>query len=98
MIPQAKKLTSCSLCSRDTPTQYLEKHHLVPRSRKGKEYIWVCCDCGNQIHKLFTNKELETTYNSLESLMANENVKKWVKWIRTKKEFGFCMKSKKKRN
>ena len=90
-------LNRCALCGRDTPKQNLEKHHLVPRAKKGKEYIQVCCDCGNQIHKLFTIKELETTYNSFESLIENQEVQKWIKWIRTKKEFGFCMKSKKKK-
>jgi hypothetical protein len=89
-------LNRCVICDRSTPKQYLEKHHLKTR-KKSKECIQVCCDCADQIHKLFSNKELETIYSTLDSLLSNERMQKWIKWIRNKKEFGFCMKCKKKR-
>ena len=94
---EARIEPSCSICRRNAPDEYTEKHHLVPKSRKGKKTIIVCHDCGNQIHKIFSNKELEKQYNSLESILANEEIQKWIKWIQKKKRFGFCMKSKKKR-
>lgn len=87
----------CQICRRLTPDTYLEKHHLTPRCKKGKEKIPVCCDCGNQIHNLFTNKELETEYNSIESLLANDRVQKWIRWIRKRHDFGVCMKTLKRR-
>jgi hypothetical protein len=88
---------NCSICNRDTPSNYLEKHHKIPRCKNGKETILVCCDCGDQIHNLFSIKELKVKYNTLDSLVANERIQKWVSWIKNKKEFGICMKSKKKR-
>lgn len=86
----------CSICHRETPEAYAEKHHLVPKSKHGKETIDVCKDCGNQVHQLFKIKELQTTYNTLEALLSNERVQTWIRWISKKKEFGFCMKAKKK--
>jgi len=90
-------VNECPICRREVPEAYLEKHHLVPRAKQGKDTVFLCCDCGDQLHKLFTNKELEKELNELAKLLANEKVRKWVKWIRKQKSFGFCMKSKKRK-
>lgn len=87
---------NCSLCGRETPEAYREKHHLTPRSKKGKETILVCIDCGNQVHKLFTNNELRDKYNSLKALKSDPKVQKWICWIK-KQGFGMCHKEKKRR-
>lgn len=88
---------SCVLCGRTmTSREEAEKHHLIPRVKKGKETIRVCVDCGNQIHRLFTNVELKYTYNSLEALKQDPRMQKWIKWVR-KRPFGICHKTKKKR-
>lgn len=89
---------ACALCDRDTPDQYVEKHHLTPKSRKGKECALFCCDCGDQVHKLFNNKELHLEYNTIEKLKSHESVRKWIKWVRNRPHrFGVCMKKKKRR-
>ena len=88
-------MEQCRICKRAVLKQFLEKHHLVPKAKKGKEIILVCCDCGNQIHKLFSIKELTKQYNSLEKLLNNEKIQRWIEWIRKRKEFGICMKAKK---
>ena len=88
---------NCSLCDRDTPNEYIEKHHLIPKLKGGKETIFVCIDCGNQVHKLFTINELKDTYNTLEALKFNLDVQKWIKWIRKQKIFGVCHKTKKRK-
>jgi len=84
---------NCSICRRES--QHLEKHHLVPRAKHGKETIEVCHDCGDQLHLLFDNRQLKYELNTLEKILANEKVQIWIKWIRKKKEFGICMKRKK---
>ena len=84
----------CSICRRETPDIYMERHHLIPHYKKGKITIPTCRDCGDQIHKLFDIHELRTQYNTLEALLTNERVQKWIKWIRKKpNEFGVCMKA-----
>jgi 5-methylcytosine-specific restriction endonuclease McrA len=87
----------CSLCGRTTPTIYAERHHDIPRSKGGKESSMVCNPCGDQIHLLFTNKELRDTYKSIEKLRENERVQKWIKFIRKHNDFHVCMKIKKRR-
>lgn len=88
----------CSLCGRVTPLGYLEKHHLIPRSRKGKATALFCCDCGNQVHILFSNKELEQQYNTVEALREDQRINEWVSWVRRKpRTFGICMKTKKRK-
>ncbi|MDD5649791.1 MAG: HNH endonuclease [Candidatus Nanoarchaeia archaeon] len=92
------EITTCSICRRETPEKFLEKHHLTPASKGGKggKTILVCIDCGNQIHLLFTNNELRDSYNTLEKLLEHPKIKTWIKWIR-KQKFGVCMKEKKKK-
>jgi len=86
----------CSVCDRETPDFCLENHHLIPRAKGGKEKILVCCDCADQLHNLFSIKELRDSLNTIEAIKSNVKVRTWVKWIRKKKEFGVCMKLKKK--
>jgi len=86
----------CSICPRKVPEPYREKHHLIPKSKKGKDTIMVCCDCGNQLHELFTIKELATQYNTVEKIVGNSKIQKWIRWIQ-KRNFGICMKKKKRR-
>lgn len=86
----------CLLCSRESAfKEHFEKHHLTPRCKKGKRTIDVCIDCGNQIHKLFTIKEL-CALNTLDLLLNHPRVKKWSLWVKNR-PIGICMKSKKKR-
>ncbi len=44
----------------------------------------VCSACHRQIHKTFTEKELEQEYNTIESLRAQPEIDKFVKWIERK--------------
>ncbi len=84
----------CPICKRTPPV--LEKHHLKPKCKKGKDTILVCTDCADQVHVLFSNKELAKEYNTLEKLLASEKIQTWAKWVKNKK-FGICMKTKKRR-
>lgn len=74
----------CPLCERDMLPKNLTKHHLTPKSRGGKETERICRTCHRQLHALFSNKELEDGLNSVEALTANEDVQKYLKWVRNK--------------
>ena len=88
----------CPICKRNVPKQFEHKHHLIPKSRKGKETILLCIDCGKILHKLFTNKELEREYNNLEAILSHPKIRKWIEWISKKtNNFGFCMATKKRK-
>lgn len=86
----------CAICARETPDKYIEKHHLSPGRKE--DVILVCMDCGDQIHKLFENRELRSQYDTLDKLKQCQDIIKWIWWIKKRKEFGtVCMKEKKKK-
>jgi len=98
------ELQKCPICERIPPS--LEKHHLLPKPYRNraeyrrylkKETIHICIDCADMLHQLFTNKELAIEYCTLEKIIANSKIQKWIKWIENKKKFGICMKTKKRR-
>lgn len=74
-----KRADPCPLCKRpnDDPTD----HHLVPKSRGGKVTKTLCRDCHKAIHAVFTNHELETTYNTVEALMSHEELARMIAFI-----------------
>lgn len=86
---------SCELCSRAGVT--LTRHHLIPRTRHSnqrtrrdssredrQQVILLCRPCHNQIHSLFTEKELERDFNTLARLAGQPEVARFVEWIRDK--------------
>lgn len=86
---------ACELCRRQAP---LTRHHLIPKALHGKTYVrkrfareeritatlWVCRPCHNQIHRLFSEKELALSYNSREALLADSRLRSFVDWLATK--------------
>lgn len=73
----------CELCKREGVPKVTE-HHLVPREEGGKdgEVAWLCENCHKQIHALYTNKELAVRLNTLDSLENDDNIIKYLKYIR----------------
>ena len=59
----------CELCNRGVAQ--LTRHHLIPKQRGGKhsKVVLFCMACKDQIHLLFTNKELAKEYNTLEKIL-----------------------------
>lgn len=69
----------CPLCRR--PNRTPSDHHLVPRSRGGRQTETLCQDCHTAIHATFTNRELEERYSSVETLLAHEGFASIVRFI-----------------
>jgi hypothetical protein len=69
----------CPICQR--PNLHPSDHHLVPKSRKGKVTETICSDCHRAIHAVFSNKELEREYSTVEALLAHEGFRKLVQFI-----------------
>lgn len=70
----------CPLCER--PMFHASDHHLVPKSRGGKRTALICSDCHSAIHALFTNKELERSYGTVESLLADQRFRRALAFIK----------------
>ncbi|MCA9070422.1 MAG: HNH endonuclease [Planctomycetaceae bacterium] len=75
----------CPICQHEYARSELTKHHLVPKSRKGKITVPLCRPCHRQIHALYTEKELEENFGTLESLLEAELLQPWIRWIRKRK-------------
>ena len=81
----------CVLCGLEV--KRTTKHHWIPRTRhknkrnkrefsreEVKKTSDFCRPCHGKIHSLFTEKELERSFNNLESLKEHPDIQKWLEW------------------
>ena len=59
----------------------INRHHLVPGAKGGKETARVHRVCHRFIHATFTNNELRDVYNTTERLKDHPDVGKFAKWV-----------------
>jgi hypothetical protein len=74
----------CPLCQRLIPPSQRDKHHMVPKSRGGRETAFLHRICHRQIHALFTETELARQYASAEALLQNPEMLAFVAWVKAK--------------
>lgn len=72
----------CELCNKNV--SIITEHHLIPLEKGGKHFkiAYLCTTCHTQIHALFTNRELASRYNSLNSLKNDIRIIKFLKFIK----------------
>lgn len=83
-IESAAEPLICPLCGRLIPESEKDAHHLVPKSKGGRETQYLHRVCHRQIHALLTETELARTYNHVEALLAHPGIARFVAWIKTK--------------
>jgi hypothetical protein len=78
-----KQIKICPICETD---EVAVKHHVIPVSKAPRGFVHlpvspvlVCMDCGNQVHMLYTNKEL-ASFGSLIILCAQSDMIKYIGW------------------
>ena len=74
----------CPLCKRELPDTEKDAHHLVPKSKVGRITQYLHRVCHKQIHALLTEAELATQYNSVDALLKEPRVARFVDWVKTK--------------
>mgnify|MGYP000151954321 CR=1 FL=1 len=74
----------CPICERKIPPSQLDAHHLVPKSKGGRETQYLHRICHRQIHALFTETELARTYNTAEALLEHPKIQAFAKWVSSK--------------
>ena len=79
---KAQPQRNYALCMRALG-QKIEKHHVIPKSRGGKETVPLHPICHRKIHARFTMRELER-FGSLDLVLANEEMIHFVAWLRHK--------------
>ena len=76
----------CPLCERVIPVSQRDAHHLIPKSKGGRQTEYLHRICHRQIHALFTETELARQYNHVEALLAHPEMARFVAWVKTKPE------------
>lgn len=76
----------CPLCERKIPPSQRDAHHLVPKSKGGRNTEYLHRICHRQIHALLTETELARRFNSVDSLLAHPEIARFVAWVKTKPE------------
>ncbi len=80
-------LGECPLCKRQMiKDKNVDKHHLIPKCKGGKETKYMHKICHQKIHSVFTEKQLARDYNSVEMLLTNQEIQKFVEWVKKKPE------------
>jgi HNH endonuclease len=77
----------CPICEREIPTAQRDAHHLIPKSRGGKDTQFLHRICHRQIHALFTDKELANQYNNVAQLLTHPEMITFVAWVKTKPNY-----------
>jgi len=75
---------TCALCGRVVPPAQREEHHLVPKSRGGRTTTVLHRICHRQLHALFSEAQLANEYATVDALLSNEDVARFVAWVSTK--------------
>lgn len=76
----------CVICDREMPDDsfYSDDHHLIPKSKRGKDVVRIHRVCHNKIHSVWSEKELADYYNTPERIKTHPEIIKFVKWMRNK--------------
>ena len=74
----------CPLCERNIPHSQRDAHHLIPKSKGGRQSEYLHRICHRQIHALFTETELAGQFNAVYVLLAHIDILLFAAWVKTK--------------
>jgi 5-methylcytosine-specific restriction endonuclease McrA len=70
VTPLPPDATTCPLCDRVIPKSQRDAHHLVPKSKGGRQTEFLHRVCHRQIHALLSEAQLARQYATVEALLA----------------------------
>jgi hypothetical protein len=76
------------------PPAQADRHHLVPKSKGGRQTEFLHRVCHRQIHALLTESELAGQYATVEALLQHPELQAFVAWVKTKPDDFFVRTSK----
>lgn len=83
-LQNMEEASTCPLCARPIPEDQESRHHLVPKSFKGRETVILHRICHRKIHSLFTERELAKTYHTIEALKKHTDILAFLEWLEGK--------------
>ncbi len=78
-MPNPPTVFHCALCERTVSV--VTKHHLIPKSKGGREMVELCVACHKTLHSFFSNDTLLKELHSLETLRANPDIARYLAWV-----------------
>ncbi|MCV9966946.1 HNH endonuclease [Pararhizobium sp. BT-229] len=72
------ELTLCPICKRVIPDDQKDDHHLVPKSKGGKNTVCLHHVCHRQIHAIFTDTQLAKKFFTIAAILGDPAVQKFV--------------------
>ena len=70
----------CALCGRMLAEPY-DRHHVIPRSKGGREIVELHRICHSKIHSVFSIKQLNSEFGSIDDLKEYDEIRKFIKWL-----------------
>ena len=76
----------CEICFRTMMEDGVscDDHHLIPKSKRGKDVIRIHKICHRKIHSIWTEKELAEYYNTPARIREYDEMVKFTKWVKKK--------------
>jgi len=74
----------CPLCGRPLGTINIDRHHLIPKSLKGREQFPIHKICHRKIHATFSERELLHAYHTWDALKGNADIAAFIEWVAKK--------------
>jgi hypothetical protein len=82
----------CEMCEREKDLTF---HHLIPKQVHSKNWckkmftklemktrgIMICRDCHSHLHVTHDHKTLAREYNTLEAILADPDIAKFIEWV-----------------
>ena len=83
-VSVSPNLIICPICEREIPPAQMDAHHLIPRSKGGRETQYLHRICHRQIHALFTETELARRLNSADAIREHPQMQRFIEWVKNK--------------
>ena len=74
----------CPICGRELSEKLISNHHLIPKTFKGTDMVPLHQICHRKLHSVFTEREMLNYYHTIDRLLENEEIQKFVKWVSKK--------------
>ena len=78
-----EEIKNCKLCGRVLGVPF-DEHHIVPKSKGGKETVYLHRICHSKIHSVFTLNELRNHEHEFEKVKEHPDIKNFIEWISNK--------------
>ena len=73
----------CALCHRPLGAR-IEWHHVIPKSRGGRDTVAVHPFCHRAIHAALTNQQLATSHEGMDAVRADPQIARFLNWVADK--------------